>query len=154
MRKSRASARERSRTLLTGFDHVDLNVRDRAALRDFFRDALGMDVIGEGPDHTYLLFGDQVLGLHESEPGETRRVVLDHVGLRLGKAVDADQLFQRILRAGAKVARTKQRDDSWSAFVEVPGGIRIELVDRPRPHSHSHGPSRSHREGRGREQHD
>ncbi len=53
---------------LLGFDHVDLRVKNRAKMRRFFVDQLGMDVIGEGDDHTFLLFGDQVLGLHDAAP--------------------------------------------------------------------------------------
>ena len=56
---------------LLGFDHVDVRVRDRAKAQRFFVEQLGMDVIGEGSDHTYLLFGDQVLGLRDAKDGET-----------------------------------------------------------------------------------
>ena len=47
-----------------GFDHVDVKVKDLEKSRRYFVEQLGMDVIGSADDHCYLLFGDQVLGLH------------------------------------------------------------------------------------------
>ena len=59
-----------------GFDHVDVRVKDRPKARRFFVEQLGMDVIGEGPDHTFLLFGDQVLGLLRDAAGRFGATVL------------------------------------------------------------------------------
>src|SRR5271155_2795068 len=70
---SRADARMKSPPRdfgILGFDHVDLRVTNRPKIARFFAEQLGMDVIGEGPDHTYLLFGDQVLGLRDPKEGE------------------------------------------------------------------------------------
>jgi metallothiol transferase len=122
-----------SRIDLLGFDHVDLKVRNRTKARAFFVDQLGMDVIGEGPDHTYLAFGDQVLGLHDAAPG-TRPDGVDHVALRVGAWTG---LRSRVRRARIQVTREKERGDSRSLYLRGPDGLKVELVWRPDPEVHS-----------------
>ena len=123
---------------LVGYDHVDIRVRDRAKARRFFVEQMGMDVIGEGPDHTFLLFGDQVLGLRDTDGKETPHGI-DHLAFRVSEWTG---LRSRVGRARVVITGEKERDDSRSLFLRGPEGIRIELVWRPDPHSHvcSHGP--------------
>jgi catechol-2,3-dioxygenase len=118
---------------ITGFDHVDLRVANRPKLARFFTEQLGMDVIGEGPDHTFLLFGDQVLGLHDPKEGE-KPTGLDHVALRVSEWTG---LKSRVTRARVVITGEKEREDSRSLFLRGPDGIRIELVWRPDPSAHS-----------------
>ena len=118
---------------LLGFDHVDVRVRDRAKAKRFFVEQLGMDVIGEGADHTYLLFGDQVLGLRDAKDGETFGGV-DHIAFRVSEWTG---LRSRVGRARVTITGEKEREDSRSLFLRGPEGLRIELVWRPDPHSHS-----------------
>jgi catechol-2,3-dioxygenase len=117
---------------LVGFDPVDLNVKDRDRARRFFVEQLGLDVIGEGPDHTYLLMGDQVLGLHDAKesPGPTG---VNHVALRVSEWTG---LRSRVGRARVTITGEKEREDSRSLFLRGPEGLSIELVWRPDPHSH------------------
>jgi catechol 2,3-dioxygenase-like lactoylglutathione lyase family enzyme len=117
---------------LTGFDHVDFRVKDRAKARRFFVEQLGMDVIGEGTDHTFLLLGDQVLGLHDAKDGESATSV-DHLAFRVSEWTG---LRSRVSRARVTITGEKERDDSRSLFLRGPEGIRLELVWRPDPHSH------------------
>jgi catechol 2,3-dioxygenase-like lactoylglutathione lyase family enzyme len=118
---------------LLGFDHVDVRVRDRAKAKRFFVEQLGMDVIGEAPDHTFLLFGDQVLGLRDAKEGETFGG-LDHIALRVSEWTG---LRSRVGRARVVITGEKEREDSRSLFLRGPEGMHIELVWRPDPHSHS-----------------
>lgn len=118
---------------LVGYDHVDVRLRDRAKARRFFVEQLGMDVIGEGTDHTFLLFGDQVLGLRDAKDGETPRGV-DHIALRVSEWTG---LRSRVGRARVVITGEKERDDSRSLYLRGPEGLRIELVWRPDPHTHS-----------------
>jgi len=92
-----------------------------------------MDVIGEGPDHTFLLFGDQVLGLRDAKEGETFGG-LDHIALRVSEWTG---LRSRVGRARVVITGEKEREDSRSLFLRGPEGMHIELVWRPDPHSHS-----------------
>lgn len=118
---------------LVGFDHVDVCVKDRVKARRFFVDQLGMDVIGEGPDHTFLLIGDQVLGLRDSNASEGPRGV-DHIAFRVSEWTG---LRSRVGRARVVITGEKEREDSRSLFLRGPEGLRIELVWRPDPHTHS-----------------
>jgi len=122
-----------SRIELLGFDHVDVAVKNRTKARAFFVDQLGMDVIGEGPDHTFLMFGDQVLGLHDAAPG-ARVEGIDHLALRVA---DWTGLRSRVRRARIQVTKEKERGDSRSLYLRGPDGLRIELVWRPDPQTHS-----------------
>jgi len=124
---------------LVGFDHVDVRVRDRNKAKRFFVEQLGMDIIGEGSDHTFLLFGDQVLGLRDAKDGESLGG-LDHIALRVSEWTG---LRSRVARARVVITGEKEREDSRSLFLRGPEGLRIELVWRPDPHSHScsHGPA-------------
>jgi catechol 2,3-dioxygenase-like lactoylglutathione lyase family enzyme len=115
-----------------GFDHVDVRVHDRAKAKRFFVEQLGMDVIGEGADHTFLLFGDQVLGLRDAKDGETLGGI-DHIALRVSEWTG---LRSRVGRARVVITGEKEREDSRSLFLRGPEGLRIELVWRPDPHAH------------------
>ncbi|HYA11225.1 MAG TPA: VOC family protein [Thermoplasmata archaeon] len=117
---------------ILGFDHVDLNVKDRDRARRFFVEQLGMDVVGEGVDHTFLLFGDQVLGLHDAKDGQGPSGV-DHLALRVSEWTG---LRSRIGRARVTITGEKERDDSRSLYLRGPEGLSIELVWRPDPHVH------------------
>ena len=117
---------------LIGFDHIDLNVKDRDRARRFFVEQLGMEVIGEGPGHTFLLFGDQVLGLHDGKDGQGPTGV-DHLALRVSEWTG---LRSRIGRARVTITGEKERDDSRSLYLRGPEGLSIELVWRPDPHVH------------------
>ncbi len=117
---------------LVGFDHVDLSVKDRERARRFFVEQLGLDVIGEGPDHTYLLLGDQVLGLHDAKDG-SGPAGIDHIALRVNEWTG---LRSRVGRARVTITGEKERQDSRSLFLRGPEGLSIELVFRPDPNLH------------------
>ncbi len=117
---------------MVGFDHVDLRLKDRAKARRFFVEQLGMDVIGEGSDHTYLLFGDQVLGLIDSKDGEAPSGI-DRIAIRVDEWTG---LRNRVSRARVTITGEKEREDSRSLFLRGPEGLRIELIWRPDPHTH------------------
>ena len=117
---------------IASFDHVELRVKDRTKARRFFVEQLGLDVLGEGPDHTFLLLGDQVLGFRDAKKGE-RVTGVDHLALRVTSWLG---LRSRITRARIEVTGEKERDDSRSLYLKGPDGLQIELVYRPDPASH------------------
>jgi len=117
---------------MTGFDHVDLRLKDRAKARRFFVEQLGLSVLGEAADHTFLLLGDQVLGLRDAKKGE-RPGGVDHIALRVDSWLG---LRSRITRARIEVLAEKERDNSRSLYLKGPEGLRIELIYRPDPETH------------------
>jgi catechol 2,3-dioxygenase-like lactoylglutathione lyase family enzyme len=118
---------------IVGFDHVDIRVRNREKARRFFVEQLGLDPLGDGPHHTFLLLGDQVLGLHDAEPDDPVGGV-DHLALRV---TEWTGLRNRVRRARIVVTREKERDSSRSLFLRGPEGLTIELVYRPDPEQHA-----------------
>lgn len=125
--------------MFDSLDHVDLKVAHRAVARAFFVDRLGLTLLSDGPTHTFLLVGDDVLGLHDAAPGETLAGV-DHLALRV---TQWEGLRARLESAGVRVTGEKTRDDSRSLFIEGPEGLPVELVHRPNPEKHpDHPPAR------------
>jgi len=118
---------------ILGFDHIDLRVRDREKARRFFVDQLGLEPIGEGPEHCFLLLGDQVLGLRDA-PADAPVGGVDHLALRVSEWTG---LRNRVRRARVVVLREKERDDSRSLFLRGPEGLTVELVYRPDPSHHA-----------------
>ncbi|MCI4342289.1 MAG: VOC family protein, partial [Thermoplasmata archaeon] len=119
--------------LLVGYDHLDLFVRDRPAARQFFEKGLGMDLLGDGPEHTFLLFGDVVLGLHDQEGTGVGLGGIDHLALRVRQF---DGLRERLVERGLVPTEEREREDSHSLFLAGPEGLQVELVYRPEPHRH------------------
>jgi len=122
---------------ITGLDHVDIVVKNLEKSRRFFTEQLKFDVIGEGPDHVYLLIGDQVLGLHDSAGKPARTGGVDHIALRVDNWTG---LRSHLRRARIEIVDEKERDDSRSLYLKGPDGLSIELVWRPDPHRH-YGPN-------------
>lgn len=115
----------------SGFDHVDLKVRDLGAARTFFQ-SLGLEIMGASAEHVFLLIGDQVFGLHRVPKGSAKDGV-DHVALRVTSPAAARRA---LAKAGIRPLRTKRRAESYSWFVEGPEGLQVELVSRPEPERH------------------
>jgi catechol-2,3-dioxygenase len=118
---------------ILGYDHIDVRVKDRVKARRFFVEQLGMDVLGEGADHTFLLIGDQVLGLRDAKDGDGPSGI-DHIALRVSEWTG---LRSRVGRARVVIVGEKEREESRSLFLRGPEGLRIELVWRPDPAAHS-----------------
>ncbi len=117
---------------ITGFDHVDLRFRDLPRARKFFIEQLRLSVIGESADHTFLMFGDQVLGLRADDP-KAKRGGVHHIALRVESWTG---LKNRLKRARLEILDEKERDESRSLYLKGPEGLSIELVWRPDPHRH------------------
>lgn len=119
-----------------GVDHVDLRFRDFPQARRFFQETLRLPVLSESNEHVFLLLGDQVLGLHPVGEGEAPSH-LDHLALRVE---EAKGVTESLRAASVPVARTKEREDSVSWFVNGPEGLTLELIHRPAPvHHNCHG---------------
>jgi catechol-2,3-dioxygenase len=119
---------------LTGFDHVDIYVRNRAKATEFFARQLGLEILAEGVEHTYLLVGNQVLGLHDSPKGN-RNDGVDHLAFRVEEWTG---LRNRLVRARLTITGEKERVESRSLFVKGPERLRVELVYRKDPEVHAH----------------
>lgn len=118
---------------ISGYDHVDLRFRNRAAAREFFERGLGLELMGDAPDHTFLLFGDVVLGLHDTVDDASGHGTIDHLALRVDRF---DGLREWLHLRGITPVREKRRTDSQSLFLEGPEGLQVELIHRLDPSQH------------------
>jgi catechol 2,3-dioxygenase-like lactoylglutathione lyase family enzyme len=122
-----------------GLRHLALNVRDVAAMKQFYVDLLGFAVEWEpDPENVYLSSGIDNLALHRAQ-GLTvaEGGVLDHLGMIVRSADDVDRwaafLEGRGVRLDAK-PRT-HRDGARSCYFRDPEGNRIQIIHHP-PISH------------------
>ena len=92
-----------------------------------------MDVIGEGSDHTYLLFGDQVLGLRDAKDGETFGGV-DHIAFRVSEWTG---LRSRVGRARVTITVRKSARIRGLSSYGVPKGFASSSFGGRTLYSHS-----------------
>jgi catechol 2,3-dioxygenase-like lactoylglutathione lyase family enzyme len=118
-----------------GLRHLALNVRDVAAMKQFYVDLLGFAVEWEpDPENVYLSSGIDNLALHHAQ-GLTvaEGGVLDHLGMIVRSADDVDRwaafLEGRGVRLDAK-PRT-HRDGARSCYFRDPEGNRIQIIHHP-----------------------
>ncbi|MBI3635812.1 MAG: VOC family protein, partial [Candidatus Rokubacteria bacterium] len=120
---------------LHGLDHLVLTVRDLAATCEFYRRALGMEVVTFGQGRTALRFGDQKINLHEvgrafgpnaatPTPGSAdlclrTRTPVAEWAKRLGAAGVAVEL--------GPVPRTGARGPLESIYLRDPDGNLLEI---------------------------
>ncbi|HEV2316623.1 MAG TPA: VOC family protein [Thermoplasmata archaeon] len=122
--------------VVTGIDHVDVYARDLVGARTFFERILGADVLGASEDHTFLLFGDQVVGLRRDRSG-TGSPGVHHLAPRVDRW---EGLSESLRSRGAEIREEKTRDESRSKFLEGPEGLQLELIHRPDPGRHPEHP--------------
>ena len=118
-----------------GLRHLALNVRNVAAMKQFYVDLLGFAVEWEpDADNVYLSSGVDNLALHHAH-GLTvaEGGVLDHLGVIVRSADDVDRwaafLEERGVRLDAK-PRT-HRDGARSCYFSDPEGNKIQIIHHP-----------------------
>lgn len=122
-------------------NHLDLHVPDVAATRDFFRDHLGLsEVETRGADGLAILRDSAGLELVISRPiekfgavdAETAGVNTYHIGFMQPQRSQVDDLFERLLAAGAEIwAEPRAIRGGWLFYCFAPGRILIEIGWRP-----------------------
>jgi catechol 2,3-dioxygenase-like lactoylglutathione lyase family enzyme len=121
-----------------GLRHLALNVRDMAAMKQFYVDALGFAVEWEpDPDNVYLSSGTDNLALHRATAaaaaGAAGPSPLDHLGLIVAVADDVDRwaayLESRGIAMDAK-PRT-HRDGARSCYFSDPDGNKVQIIHHP-----------------------
>lgn len=112
-------------------DHVAVNAGDSSRSRDFYRNALGMDLLDtvEGPNSdfalSYLGLGDSVLELHHTEKPSGAPDFL-HIALRVD---DVDAALAELGIQPAAGSQGRQSGPGRIAAFTDPNGVTIELLD-------------------------
>ena len=110
------------------FDHLAFNTHDGAPLQRLFGDLLGLQP-GARPPFPFpgrLLYqGEQAL-VHVIERGEVSEPILSHIALRTDS--DAAHVLERVQASGLphQIAQVPE-DGLWQIFVQLPGGLLLEL---------------------------
>jgi lactoylglutathione lyase/glyoxylase I family protein len=114
--------------------HVCIFARDLAETRDFYRDALGMEVVfnfhRDGAWHGFYLGANgrshvEVFLKPEAEQGD--RNAINHFCLEVESM---DEAVAHLQAAGVPVTAKKLAcDDTWQAWITDPNGVRIELFE-------------------------
>ncbi len=119
--------------------HVGLNVSDLSRSREFYRQALGLEVLGESADAArswaFLGHGANVmLTLWRQSSGSfpTDRPGLHHLSFQVDSVEQVREAEQRLRTLGARIHHGgivphAEGRDSGGIFFEDPDGIRLEV---------------------------
>jgi catechol 2,3-dioxygenase-like lactoylglutathione lyase family enzyme len=131
--------------LTLGIDHLGLTVRNLAATRDFFINALGWTQVGGRPSYpaAFVSDGHVTLTLWEVkdpvncvEFDRRTNVGLHHLALRVGGNEALDTIFARVTGWPGVVVEfppgNMGEGHKRHAMVYEPGGIRLEFDFDPR----------------------
>ncbi len=127
--------------VITGFDHIVLRIRDKAAMLAFYCDVLGLSVDRDRPDLglTHVRAGPQMIDLVTIDgrlgrmggaaPGAEARN-LDHFALQV-RPFDEGAIRAHLTAHGVAVVEEGERygadGDGFSLYVRDPEGNVVEL---------------------------
>ncbi|MPZ77200.1 MAG: VOC family protein [Deltaproteobacteria bacterium] len=120
-----------------GMRHIALKVRDLAKARDFYQNALGMEVVWEpDPQNLYLSSGCDNIALHEVTSGFPAGAVehhLDHFGFVIESIERVQELEQELRAKGIKIVHPFKihRDGSASFYCADHDGVVIQMLYEP-----------------------
>ena len=120
-----------------GMRHIALKVRDLAKARDFYQNALGMEVVWEpDPQNVYLSSGCDNIALHEVAPDFPAGAVeqhLDHFGFVVESIERVQELEHEFRAKGVKIVHPFKihRDGSASFYCADPDGVVIQMLYEP-----------------------
>jgi catechol 2,3-dioxygenase-like lactoylglutathione lyase family enzyme len=119
-----------------GLDHVVLRVRDQAAARRFYEEALGctLEHVNERVSLVQLRFGDSLIDLLPAGPGGPAHGGMDHFCLSI-RCGDLGAVAEALRSAGVTVVgdvvdRRGAYGSGPSLYIEDPDGYRVELKPR------------------------
>jgi hypothetical protein len=115
-----------------GFDHLAIAVADRDGARDFFHEALGMQVVRDDPHQTVLTTGHTALFLFDARPGIPLSDPTPSKWHHLGFVVDdLEAALWHIQRHGKGVSSDftlLERDERWSLYLHYQNGpVRLMI---------------------------
>ena len=120
--------------------HVVLNVRDLGASLAFYTAALGMELVTHNTQRqmAFLSFGTQHhdIALCQAETGAERGGLgINHIAMQIeGGVEELQQLYGRLLAAGAQIDRTTEHSTTLSVYFFDPDGNRLEIfAEKLRP---------------------
>ncbi|HEX5414235.1 MAG TPA: VOC family protein [Chloroflexota bacterium] len=123
-----------------GFDHLAIAVADRSAARDFFHEALGMQIVRDDPHQTVLTTGHTSLFMFDARPGIPLSDPDPSKWHHLGFVVDnLEAALWHIQASGHAVSSDftlLERDERWSLYLHYQNGpVRLMIqISEIKPH--------------------
>ncbi|MFW6026861.1 MAG: VOC family protein [Candidatus Woesearchaeota archaeon] len=123
--------------MIKGFDHFTITVSDMERSIEFYRDLLGLEVLGklvkEKGVFVYLKLGEGMLEIFEFDKKgkDYQQKELEDIGIQhLGMTVaDVDTVTKKLKKAGVNfLVEPRSVDGVRLAFFEDPDGINIEIM--------------------------
>ena len=116
---------------LIGIRHVDLSARDPAALAEFYRDVLGLQVVGGSTADTSALGATAFLSSHpDEEPHDLAlftNPALQHTAFKVRTLADLRATYQRVLGRGVPIKMAFNHGASLAFYFEDPEGHLLEV---------------------------
>jgi hypothetical protein len=115
-----------------GFDHLAIAVDDRAGARDFFHEALGMEIVRDDAHQTVLTTGHTSLFFFDARPGIPLSEPIPSRWHHLGFVVDdLEAALWHIQQYGKGVSSDftlLERDERWSLYLHYQNGpVRLMI---------------------------
>jgi catechol-2,3-dioxygenase len=113
--------------------HVVLNVHDLNVSLKFYQDTLGMELMTHNTQRqmAFLSFGTQHHDIALCQaPAEAVRggLGINHIAMQIeGGIEELQQLYGRLLNAGAEIDRTTEHSTTLSVYFFDPDGNRLEI---------------------------
>ena len=122
-------------TAVKQLGEVALRVGDLAAMKSFYRDMIGLEILGEFPNSVFFKAAEgygghtQVFVLFDrSVPVSREQSTLDHVAFTIALE-DYESELQRLRALGLTVETATHQWVKWrSMYVRDPEGNQVELV--------------------------
>ncbi len=115
-------------------NHINLPVRDVAAVRDFMAKYFGMMTMHEVGKNFLTMMQDDgglVLNLSHFEKGSTAEVEYHkdfHVGFFVESPEQVDQVYAQFIADAVPVDAPLRRNGRYGFYVTAPGGFIVEVA--------------------------
>jgi catechol-2,3-dioxygenase len=118
-------------THVIGVHHVGLSARDPAALAEFYRDVLGLELVGGSAAGTSAFGATAFLSSHPAEEHHDLAIFANpayqHTAFKVGSLAHLRAVYQRILGRGVQVKMAFNHGVSIAFYFEDPEGHLIEV---------------------------
>jgi catechol-2,3-dioxygenase len=123
-----------------GVRHVGLSARDPAALAEFYRDVLGLQVVGGSPANTPAFGATAFLSSHPAQESHDLAIVADpafqHTAFKVRSLADLRALHQWVLGRGVPVKLALNHGASLAFYFDDSEGhlisstVSLDLIGR------------------------
>jgi catechol-2,3-dioxygenase len=119
------------RIQVIGVRHVGLSARDPAALAEFYRDVLGLQVVGGSTADTSAFAATAFLTSNPVEESHDLALFADpayqHTAFKVGSLADLRAIHQRVIGRGVPVKMAFNHGVSLAFYFDDPEGHLIEV---------------------------